>query len=351
MKKMLAILKNVFISFLFLLASFVICLWLHGKMRTTYLIPSVYILGCFLTSVLTDGYFYGISAAVISVLAVNYAFTFPFFKINFTIPENFFSALIMITISTVTCFITTRLKTREKERAESAREHITVSLLRALSHDLRTPLTTIYGAGTAILENGDYLTEEQKETMLIGIRQDSQRLAHMVDNLLSVTKLESDDAKIFKAPTSLDELVDSVLVKLRLRYPEWEVNVELPDELMIIPMDAVLIERVLMNILDNAVLHAKGMTALSLKVYKKGDKAVFEIKDNGCGVDSEKMKNLFKAGFSSPVSDGRSHNIGIGLLVCSTIIKAHGGEIEAENLKSGGALFQFTLNLEESENE
>ena len=115
-------------------------------------------------------------------------------------------------------------------------------------------------------------------------------------------------------------------------------------------MDVLLIEQVLLNILENAIQHAKKMTRLSLRVYPKGNKAIFEIEDNGCGLSQNQLKHMFKGYYESEnhPSDGKSHNMGIGMSVCATIIKAHNGEISVENVKTGGCRFTFSLLTEET---
>lgn len=139
------------------------------------------------------------------------------------------------------------------------------NLLRAVSHDLRTPLTTIYGSSSAMLENEETLTREQKQQMLLGIQQDSQWLCRMVENLLSITRLDGSHVQIIKVPTVLDELIDSVLVKFNKHYAAYEVSVDIPDEMVVIPMDPILIEQVMSNLLENAVLHGTGLTQIWLK--------------------------------------------------------------------------------------
>ena len=118
-------------------------------------------------------------------------------------------------------------------------------------------------------------------------------------------------------------------------------------------MDAILIEQVIVNILENAVQHARGMTALTLRVFTHGTAAIFEISDNGCGIDPKRLETLFTGYYASEhaLADSQKKNAGIGLSVCATIIKAHGGRITAENLKTGGAVFRFALDTEEISNE
>ena len=121
-------------------------------------------------------------ASVISILAVNYAFTFPFFKINFTIPENMISAVIMIAIAVITCGFTNKLKSQEQLKAESEQEKMRANLLRSVSHDFRTPLTTIYGASSAMLDDKNEFTEEQKKSMLRGIKSGSDLISSLPVN-------------------------------------------------------------------------------------------------------------------------------------------------------------------------
>ena len=345
--------KNVLYTALILLGCFGMCLLLQEVIQGNALIPVVFVLGVFLTSVVTDGYVYGIAASVLSVLAVNFAFTFPYFRVNFTIPQNLFSAILMIIVALITSGLTTKLKHQDEIRAESEREKTRADLFRAVSHDLRTPLTTIYGSSSALLENENDFTHEQKVQMLQSIKQDSLWLFRMVENLLSITRLDSGNVKIIKTPTVLDELVDSVLVKFHKRYPEQKVEIELPEELVIIPMDAILIEQVLINILENAVQHAEGMEKLCFQVTLCEKNAVFTITDDGAGIPEEKLKTMFRGGAVSyeASSDCKRSNAGIGLSVCATIIRAHGGVIEAKNLKQGGACFRFQLEMEDEEND
>lgn len=342
---------NLLITAAVLAVDSALCLWLKSIFGNDVLIPATMVLGVFIISVFTDGYIYGVFASIVSMLIMNFAFTFPYFKINFTIPENLMSAIIMIAISLATCGLTSKLKHQEALREESEREKMRANLLRAVSHDFRTPLTTIYGSSSALIESGKDFTDEQKEKMLRGIQQDSQWLYRMVENLLSITRLDGS-INLIKTPIALDELIDSVLIKFAKRYGGQEVNVELPDELIIIPMDAILIEQVIINILENAVQHAEGMKNLTLRVKAAGDDVVFEIEDDGAGIPEEKLKHLFGGGQLSEVSekvsaDCQRSNAGIGLSVCATIVKAHGGEIRAYNSKKGGAVFCFTLKVEE----
>lgn len=347
------ILKNSAITIASLIFAFGISLLFQYTFEVQEHITTVFVFAVFLVSLFTDGYLYGVCAAFAGAVAVNYAFTFPFFALDFTPPVNLISGIVMVAIAVLTSALTTKLKQHEAMKAESEKECMRANLLRAVSHDLRTPLTTIYGSSTTLLENSNAMTEEQKAKIAAGIKEDSEWLIRMVENLLSVTRIDSGQVKIIKTPTVLEELIDAVILKFKKRYPGQSVEIEIPDDLVIIPMDAILIEQVIVNILENAAQHAEGMTSLKLRVFTLGNKAIFEIKDNGCGINPKRMETLF-TGYDTQeheMADSRKTNAGIGLSVCATIIKAHGGSIKAENVKTGGAVFRFVLDTEEINDE
>ena len=347
------IIKSLSSTVFVLSAAFLVSLLFQKTFQTRALIPMIFVLAVFLIALLTQGYFWGILASLAGVLAVNFAFTFPYFEFNFSIPENVLSAAVMLIVAVLTGMLTTKIKQQEKIRAESDREKMRANLLRAVSHDLRTPLTSIYGSCSAILENYGKLREGQQLKLLREKREDAQWLIRMVENLLSVTRIDSRKVEVIKTPTVLEELIDTVMVRFQKMYPEQRVQVEIPEEFISIPMDPVLIEQVLINILENAVFHAEGMTELNLRVSVRGKQAVFEVEDNGCGIPRERLDKIFTGFFEKKglPSDGRKSNMGIGLSVCAAIIQAHGGTIEAGNREGGGAVFRFFLEREVTDDE
>ena len=233
MKKTLYIIRDIAITVGIQLVCFMVCLWIQNSTVENALIPAVSIFGVFLTSVITPGYLYGVAAAILSVLELNFAFTFPFFHFNFSIPENMASAVIIILMALITCGFTTKIKYNKILEEEREKEKIRADIFRAVSHDLRTPLTTIYGSSSALLDPDNDFTKEQRTKMLQDIQQDAQWLFRMVENLLSITKLDSGKVKIIKIPTVLDELIDSVILKFHKRYPDQEVEIDIPDEFVV----------------------------------------------------------------------------------------------------------------------
>ena len=340
---------------LFMIATLFVCFLLNLAIQQVYhtrtLIPMIFVLGVFLVSWKTQGYFWGVAASLTSVLLVNYTFTYPYWAFDLTSPECIFSAVVMLIVAVMTGTLTTQLKIQEKIRAEIERERMRGNLLRAVSHDLRTPLTSIYGASSAIIENFDSLTQQQRLKLTREIQEDAQWLIRMVENLLSVTRIDNGKVQIKKTPTVLEELIDTVILKFRKHFPDQRVIVQIPDDFIVIPMDAMLIEQVLVNLLENAVNHAAGMTELILAVEKQADRALFSVTDNGCGIPSDRLKQLFTGYLdrTETPADGTRHNMGIGLSVCAAIVKAHGSEIFAENRPGGGARFTFRLEREDSD--
>jgi len=328
---------------------FLVNLFLVEHFGTKTMTPMIFVLGVFLVSWRTQGYHWGIIASLISVLLVNWAFTYPYWAFDLMSPECVSSAAVMLIVATMTGALTTRLKQQEKIKAEAEKERMRGNLLRAVSHDLRTPLTSIYGACSVIIENFDILPKERQLKLLQDIQADSQWLNRMVENLLSVTRVDADKVRLSKNSTVLEELVDALIVKFHKHYPKQNVQVELPEGFISIPMDPVLIEQVLMNLLENALFHAKGMEHLWLRVTLKEHQVEFSVEDDGCGIPPERMDRLFTGMLDSesPADSTRS-NMGIGLSVCRTIIKAHGSELKAENRPGGGARFSFVLEMEET---
>ena len=343
--------KDAVFSVLTLVVTFIVNLLLQEWFHTRTLIPMNFVLGVFLTSWKTQGYFFGIASSLVSVLAVNYAFTYPYYAFDLITPECLTSAIVMLIVATMTGALTSQLNHQEKIKAEMDRERMRGNLLRAVSHDLRTPLTSIYGATSAIIENFDSLSDAQHMELLKDVQEDSQWLIRMVENLLSVTRLDGEKVKVTKVPTVLEELIDTVLVKFKKRCPDQLVQVEIPEDFVSIPMDAMLIEQVLINILENAVDHAKGMENLKLQVKCERGLAWFSVTDDGCGIAPERMEQLFTGYLDrkEAPADGSRSNMGIGLSVCATIIKAHGSEIFAKNLEEGGAAFYFYLEMEDGD--
>lgn len=316
-------------------------------------VSMLFVLAVFLISLVTQGYFWGIFASLASVLIYNYVFSYPYFAFDFLSPDNLVSTFVMLTVAIVAGMLTTKLKLQDQLRMETEREKMRGNLLRAISHDLRTPLTSIYGSCGALIDNHESLSTQQQQKLLLDMQEDSQNLIRIVENLLSVTRINGEAVTVRKTHTVLEELIDSVLQKFHKRHPHQHITVTIPDDFVSIPMDALLIEQVLINLLENAVYHAHGMTELNLSVWIEGHTAVFEITDNGSGISKDRLEHLFSGQYyrKDTPSDSNRSGMGIGLSVCSAIIKAHNGTITGNNRQGGGAQFRFCLEMEQPDHE
>lgn len=313
----------------------------------------LFVLAVFLIARTTEGYFYGVVGSLVSVLLVNFLFTYPNFRFNFTLAGYPIAIFCMLVVSMTTSALTTKAKYTAETRLEIEREITRSNLLRAVSHDLRTPLTGILGASSVLLENDHDLPSEERRALLQDVCDDAQWLIRMVENLLTITRMDdSRTEKVAKTPEIGEEVLETAVSKFRKQFPGWNVAVQIPEEVLIIPMDVVLIEQVLMNLLGNVVDHGEGADQIQVSLTKKGQEAVFSVRDNGCGIGPSLLPTILEGRSSAAGSGGdRKRNMGIGLSVCNTIIRAHGGTMKAENAETGGAVFYFTLPLEEETHE
>lgn len=342
--------RDLLVSAAILLCATGACALLHQTADTIDGFASpVYVLAVLLISRFTSGYLFGLIAAVLGVIGVNYVFTYPYMAFNFTISGYPLTMFTFLVVSLVTSTLTTKTKEQDRLRMENEKVKMRADLLRSVSHDIRTPLTSIMGATSAILEN-PALSPAEQQSLLVDVRDDAQWLIRVVENLLSITRIGNESAKITKEPEAAEEVLDEAVRKFRKRFPAVSVEVHVPDELLLVPMDAILIMQVLSNLMENAVFHGGTTTHITLSAQRDGPWARFYVRDNGQGIPPQKLHTLFSGALrcedSSP-GDGK-RNMGLGLSVCMAIIRAHGGTLEAKNLESG-AEFSFCLPLTKEE--
>lgn len=317
-----------------------------------------YVLAIVLTTRYTKGYIYGIVASIIGVFCVNYFFAYPYFKLNFSITGYPVTFVTMTAVSILTSAATTHLKQQSLELAKrekllmiAEKEKMRANLLSAVSHDLRTPLTSIIGAADSYLEHHEQLSELDKLSLICQISTDSSWLLKMVENLLSVTRIHKQESfQVTKSLELVEEVISEAVLRTKKLYPEAEIEVTIPDELLFVPMDAILIEQVLLNLLENAITHSKSKKPIQCIVENRKTNVFITIKDYGIGIPPDHLENIFNENgeWHSPTSDGRK-GMGIGLSICQTIIAAHKGTLNAKN-HSNGAEFCFSLFKEDKFN-
>lgn len=284
----------------------------------------------------------------------------------------------VIVLTLLLYVVIARIVVLQRIKREARNEQICGRLLRAISHDLRTPLTSIVGITSALAENGGIFNEEQKNKLLAESRDEAQRLMDTVENLLVIAQIDGK-TEISKSEEIIEEVIGETIVKLRKRFPGAKVELDLAESPMSVPMDAMLISQVLVNLLANAMTHGQpavvigaepqdtrgespgqdsstdkcelqagaynqlGKVRLQIRSCEAG--VEFCIYDNGPGFTAERLAQIGKSHFFSYklLHSESNEGMGIGFPVCYAVVQAHGGSIRVENRTEGGAVVSFTL--------
>ncbi len=237
---------------------------------------------------------------------------------------------------------------REKIKIAMESERLKSTLLRSVSHDLRTPLTGIKCASDLLLENYDKMDNTLLKNIANDISEESTWLIKTIQNILDMTRISEGHLSVNKDYEAVDDLINQTLSHIPQIKSSKRLHVEFPDEIILVLVDGRLIVQVLVNLLDNAFKHSGENSQIYLKAFKHDNKLIFEISDNGKGID-ESIKNIIFDEFvthNKNVADA-SRGVGLGLSICKAIVVAHNGEITAENIEPVGALFKVMLPLEE----
>ena len=338
----------------------------------------VFVLAVMFVSLMTDGYVYGIAASIIGAFCINYFFMYPFWAFSLSIAGYPVAMVSMIAISAIVCTLTARVKLLAVEAArreqdtkrlyelnaklneekaaiqlQADRETIRGNILRAVSHDLRTPLTAISGAAAVLLSSEEITASEKDMSLVRDIKSDADALIALVENLLSITKIRDGMMPINKQQELLEEVAGDAMLTIRRRFPEYPVAMEMSDDILFVPMEPILIKQVIVNLLENAIRHSGDKQHIQLRLFREQDWAIVEVRDRGRGLSPEVRQavQLGRPLEDNLLSGDSSRGMGIGLSVCQSIIKAHNGFFTAENAPEGGAVFRMGLPMEDEKNE
>ena len=218
-------------------------------------------------------------------------------------------------------------------------ERLRSSLLSAVSHDLKTPLAAIMGSASEVLREGKL--DKTAGSLVENIRDEAERLSRLVNNLIETTRLQAG-VSLRKELHSLEEVLGSALERLSRRLGARPVKTDLPEDLPLVPADAVLLEQVFVNLIENALLHAPGSAPMEISARRTGDGVTVEVADRGPGLPPGDLERVFEKFYR-----GRPGGAGLGLAICRAVVEAHGGSISAANREGGGAVFRFSLPLKE----
>ena len=250
------------------------------------------------------------------------------------------------------CALALENEKNARERAKAAllaqKEQLRANLLRSISHDLRTPLTSISGNASNLLSNGEMFDEETKKQLYLDIYDDSIWLINLVENLLSVTKIEEGRLSIRLQAELLDEVVTEALQHVSRKKAEHKIIFQPSEDFILVKIDARLIMQVVINLVENAIKYTQRGSEIVITTRRTEKDAVVRIADNGPGIPDESKEAVFDMFYSGAksISDSR-RSLGLGLSLCKSIITAHGGEITVTDNVPKGAVFTFTLPIEE----
>ena len=257
-------------------------------------------------------------------------------------------------ISQLTLVIERELLSREKEntRIQVERERLKSTLLRSISHDLRTPLTGITGSAGFLLDNLGIMDEATIKSMLKDICSDSEWLSTMVENLLNLTRIQEGRLDINKKKEVVDDLVASAVRLVSNRVGNHTLKMETPEDILLVSVDGRLFIQVLVNLLDNAFRHSGTGTTVTLRVKQDGNCLKFVVSDNGIGIPNDKIDKIFDNFFTTAYENGdKQRGVGLGLTICKAMVEAQGGTIRAFNSPQGGAVFEVSMPMEDRKDE
>lgn len=264
--------------------------------------------------------------------------------------DSFENSLLLSIVGECALALENNRNAKEKESAAvlAKNEQLRANLLRAISHDLRTPLTAISGNANNLMASGTTLDEETKRQMYADIYDDSMWLIDLVENLLSVTRLEEGKMNLNFTAELVDEVVAEALKHVHGKKDEHVITVLHEDEWLLAKMDARLIVQVIVNLVDNAVKYTPSGSQITIETKRRGDKAVISVSDNGNGIPDEAKPRVFDLFYTgaNAVADSR-RSLGLGLALCKSILHVHGGTIALSDNSPKGAVFTFTLPVSE----
>ena len=264
--------------------------------------------------------------------------------------DSFENSIVLSLVGECALALENLFNAKEKELAAvlAENEQLRANLLRAISHDLRTPLTAISGNASNLISNASSFDEQTKLSIYNDIYNDSMWLINLVENLLSITRLEEGRMNLNFTAELIDEVVAEAVKHVHMRQGGQKITVVHKDEFLLAKMDTRLIIQVIINILDNAIKYTPKDSMITITTEKQKDKAIISIADNGFGIPDELKERVFDMFYTgaNKLADSR-RSIGLGLALCKSIISVHGGEIFVKDNVPSGAIFTFTLPIGE----
>ena len=319
----------------------------------------LYIIAVLVISILTSKIYYCLGSSIVGVLVFNYLFTYPEFSFSahdagypVTFLTMFITALIAGTLANKLKRNTLIAEQNAREKEEAAllaqNEQLRANMLRTISHDLRTPLTSISGNASTLISGGTALDETARQQIYTDIFSESMWLIEMVENLLYATRIEDGRMQLNISVEILDDIVQEAVRHTERTHPKRNIIVDMYDEIIPVMADANLIVQVIVNLMDNAVKYSDEDSDVTVSVHLENEYAVISVSDHGTGISDEEKERVFDMFYTggSRSSDSR-RSLGLGLALCRSIITSHGGTISVSDNIPNGTVVSFTLPIGE----
>jgi two-component system sensor histidine kinase KdpD len=290
-----------------------------------------------------------IVASVLSVLSYDFFILPPVFSFSVQDVQYVFTLIVMLVvahiISHLTIHVRRQAEMRRQSQVDAENEHFRNILLASISHDLRTPLTAIMGSASSLLQPNVNLSEDIKHELIKNIYDESDRLNHLVNNILKMIRLEGGMVQLSKQLHALDDIIGSALNQLELSLANRIVTVNVPKPTPLIALDEVLITQVFINLIENALKFTPTDSPIEMTVCFLAQEVIVSIADHGPGIPADEIDKIFDKFYRGQTQD--SKGMGLGLAICKGIIQAHHGNIAAESRAEGGTQIRFTLPRQE----
>jgi two-component system, OmpR family, sensor histidine kinase KdpD len=282
-----------------------------------------------------------IVTSILSVLSFDFFLVPPYLTLSVDRIQYVFTFLGLLIVGLV--ISTLASKTREQV-IQHQTEKLQTALLSSISHDLRTPLVSITGALTSLLDNNSNLSDAAQKELLETAHEESDHLNRLVGNLLDMTRMEAGALKICKKPCELRDLLGASIEQLKEKTALRNIDINIPRDFPEIPMDFSFMMKAFLNLIDNAIKYSPSDTPINIKAVASKDKVRIEIKDHGLGIPEVDLKRVFDKFYRVERSE-QITGTGLGLSICKGIVEAHGGQITVQNNPDKGVTFITTLPL------
>lgn len=295
-----------------------------------------------------------IFTSIISVLAFDFLFVPPRFTLNVSDAQYLLTFMGLFSVGIVISELTAKMRQRAVEASRrqaqlellKAKEKLQAAILNSISHDLRTPLASITGALSSILNNGKLLNREAENELIETAYGESARLNRLVENILDMTKIEAQALRLSYQACEVRDVIAVVLEQFKQDLESRDVRIDVPKDLPDVAIDFTLITKVLANVIDNALKYSQGNTTIHISAQTVSDSLYIIISDEGFGIPKKDLTNVFNK-FYRVERTQKSQGIGLGLSICKGIIEAHKGKILLDSVENKGTTISIELPLKQ----